>query len=85
MSPIRLHPLVLCATLALVAGCGDAAGPLEDRQVDELGAALRDEVETAVGGFTVRGAVLPFSERRAGTGAALAALPLCAAGAPNAE
>ncbi len=85
MSPIRLQRLALCAALALVAGCGDPAGPLDDRQVDELGAALRDEVETAVGGFTVRGAVLPFSERRASAGAALAALPLCAAGAPNAE
>ena len=83
MSPIRPRCLAALAALTLLAGCGDAAGPLDDRQVDELGAALRDEVETSVGGFTVRGALLPFSERRAGSGAALAALPLCATGAPN--
>ena len=88
MPPFRPRTMALAAatSLAALGACGsDNAGPLDDRQVDELGAALRDEVETAVGGFSVRGILLPFSERMGSNGGpALAALPLCADGAPSA-
>jgi hypothetical protein len=83
MAPFRPRRMALAAatSLAALGACGsDNAGPLDDRQVDELGAALRDEVETEVGGFSVRGVLLPFSERVTSGGAALAALQLCDAG-----
>jgi len=76
-------PLLAATMLAALGGCGDASGPLDDRQVKLLGTALRDEVETSVGGFTPRGVLLPFSERRVPTGASLAPLPLCATAAPS--
>jgi hypothetical protein len=69
--------------LAVLGGCGDAAGPLDDRQVELLGTALRDEVETTVAGFTPIGVLLPFSERRVPAGVALAPLPLCASVSPS--
>jgi hypothetical protein len=81
----RAIALATVAALAAPGACGsDNAGPLDDNQVDELGAALRDEVETSVAGFSVRGVLLPFSERIGSSGAALAALPLCAGGEPSA-
>ncbi len=83
MSPIHRRRLAAAAALTMLAACGDAAGPLEDRQVELLGTALRDEVETSVGALTPRGVLLPFSERRVPTGAALAPLPLCATVAPS--
>jgi len=42
MSLIRRLPTALTA-LALLAGCGDSSGPLDNDQLDEIGAALRDE------------------------------------------
>jgi hypothetical protein len=65
MTLIRCVPAAVTA-LALLAGCGDSSGPLEDDQVDEIGAALRDEAEAAVGAFSLFGASL--------------ALPLCIGG-----
>jgi hypothetical protein len=74
------------AALTALAACGNEnTGPLDDREVDELGAAIRDEVETSVAAFSLRGVLLPFSERVGSSGAALAALPLCIGGTPNAS
>jgi hypothetical protein len=87
MPPARQRSIAFAAVtaLAVLGACGgDNAGPLDDNQVDELGAALRDEVETSVAGFSVRGILLPFSERVASRGPTLAALSLCAGGAPSA-
>jgi hypothetical protein len=83
-----LHPARIAApALALLAACGDSSGPLESSQVDELGAALRDEAETTVAGFTPIGVLLPFSERRVPTsaGGGFAPLPLCADASPDAS
>ena len=65
MSLIRRLPAALTA-LALLAACGDSSGPLQNDQLDELGAALRDEVEASAVAFTVFGATL--------------GLPLCVGG-----
>ncbi len=89
MSPIATRLAAVCLALsAALTACGDAAGPLDDRQVDDLGAALHDEVEATVGAFTLRGILLPFSERHipgpsARPSAGLAPLPLCASGSPG--
>jgi hypothetical protein len=65
MSLIRRLPAALTG-LALVAACGDSSGPLDNDQLDEIGAALRDEVEASSVAFTVFGATL--------------GLPLCVGG-----
>lgn len=83
MSRIGFRHLAAVTALTVLAACGNASGPLDDRQVDELGAALRDEVETSVAGFTVRGVLLPFSERQVAGRATLSPLPLCAGGSPS--
>lgn len=57
MSLIRRLPAAATA-LALLAACGDSSGPLDNDQVDEIGAALRDEVEASSVAFTVFGATL---------------------------
>ncbi|HET8625181.1 MAG TPA: hypothetical protein VFM14_16595 [Gemmatimonadales bacterium] len=81
MSSINRRSWPALVALAL-AGCGDDTGPLDDQQVDELGSALRDEVETSVAAFFPRGVLLPFSERQVSTAATLAPLPLCATASP---
>jgi hypothetical protein len=83
MNRIRGCRAALLALAAAAAACGGDNGPLDGDQVDRLGTALRDETETSVAAFFPYGVLLPFSERRA-AGPALAPLPLCIDGTPNA-